>query len=375
MPGRILVVTNDFPPQDGGIQSFVMEIVKRLPPDEVVVHTCRQPGDTAHDRDLPFPVVRDPDRLLLPTPALTRRVIDTMRSTGADRVWFGAAAPLGLMAARLREAGARRLVGSTYGHEVWWAAVPGPRQLLHRIGQQCDVITYLTEYCGRRIALALSPAARARMVRLLAGVDSEAFHPGSGGGLVRQTWGLGEAPVVACVSRMVQRKGQDVLIRALPRVRAAVPDVRLLLVGDGPYRRRLEHLARQRQVEDAVVFTGRVPWAALPAHHDAATVFAMPCRNRRAGLEVEGLGICFLEAAATGVPVVVGASGGAPDAVLDGENGFLVDGRDEDEVAQRLITLLTDGELRRRFGTRGRDWAAQEWQWQHRADQLADLLG
>lgn len=371
---RTLVVTNDFPPQDGGIQSFVIELVKRLPADEVVVHTCRQPGDRDHDATLAFPVVRDPARLLLPTRALTRRVAQTLRTHGCDRVWFGSSAPLGLMAPALRRAGARQVVASTHGHEVWWAAVPGTRHLLRRIGQDCDVITCLNTHCGHRIAQALSPGARSRLVPLAPGVDSVAFHPGSGGERVRRRYGLGGDPVIVCVSRLVARKGQDVLIRALPTIRAAVPQARLLLVGEGPYRAELEKLAYRAGVRQVVTFTGRVPWGQLPACHDAGTVFAMPCRDRRGGLEVEGLGIVFLEAAATGKPVLVGASGGAVDAVLDGENGFLVDGTDAGQVAARLITLLQDGDLAARFGDRGRRWVRQDWQWQDRADTLATLL-
>ena len=374
MTGRTLVVTNDFPPQDGGIQSFVMEVVRRLPAEQVVVHTCRQPGDRDHDAGLPFPVVRDRARLLLPTPALTRRVVRTLRRYGCDRVWFGSSCPLGLMAPALRRAGARQVVATTHGHEVWWAAVPGTRQLLRRVGQGCDVLTFINTHCGRRIAPALTPAARSRMTTLAPGVDSVTFHPGVDGGRVRQQYGLGEDPVIVCVSRLVARKGQDVLVRALPEVREAVPRARLLLVGDGPHRDALEHLVDRTGVREAVTFTGRVPWEELPACHAAGTVFAMPCRDRRAGLEVEGLGIVFLEAAATGRPVLVGASGGAVDAVLDGENGFLVDGTDEAQVAGRLITLLRDPELARRFGDRGRQWVQEEWQWQDRADTLARLL-
>lgn len=372
--GRTLVVTNDFPPQDGGIQSFVLELVKRLPADQVVVHTCRQPGDRTHDAGLPFPVVRDPARLLLPTRALTRRVTQTLRSHGCDRVWFGSAAPLALMAPALRRAGAHRLVATTHGHEVWWAAVPGTRHLLRRIGQGCDIVTYLNTHCGRRIAGALSPQARSRMVPLAPGVDSTTFHPGAGGEQVRRRYRLGEDPVIVCVSRLVARKGQDVLIRALPAVRSAVPQTRLLLVGEGPYRARLERLADRAGIRRHVTFTGRVPWEHLPACHDAGTVFAMPCRDRRGGLEVEGLGIVFLEAAATGRPVLVGASGGAVDAVLDGRNGFLVDGTDVGQVAARLITLLQDRDLAARFGARGRQWVQRDWQWQDRADTLATLL-
>jgi phosphatidylinositol alpha-1,6-mannosyltransferase len=371
---RTLIVTNDFPPRTGGIESFVLAMAQRMPPDEVVVHTARQRGAPEFDAGLPFEVVRDPSRLMVPTPAIARRSAELARSRGCDRVWFGAAAPLGLMAGRLRAAGVRRLVATTHGHEVWWAGVPVTRPLIRRIGRDTDVVTYLGEYCRRRIAPALAPADRARMVQLTPGVDDGVFHPGADGARVRAEHGLGERPVVVCVSRMVARKGQDVLVRALPRIRERVPGAALLLVGDGPHRRSLERDVDRLGLHADVVFAGRVPWAHTPDYYAAGNVFCMPTRTRRGGLEPEALGICYLEAAATGLPVVAGDSGGAPDAVLDGENGYVVDGRDPAAVADRCATLLLDRELAAKFGARGRAWVAQQWRWDDLALRLRRLL-
>jgi len=372
--GPVLVVTNDFPPRTGGIESFVLAMARRFPPESVIVYTARQRGDREFDAGLPFPVVRDPSRLLVPTPAIGRRAAQVARAEGCTRVWFGAAAPLALMAPRLRAAGAHRIVATTHGHEVWWARAPGTRRLLRAIGERTDVLTYLGEYCRSRIAEALTPAARARMVALTPGVDSAMFRPGAGGDAVRERWGLGDRPVVVCVSRMVARKGQDVLVRAMPLVLRQVPDAVLLLVGDGPHRRAIETLVDRSELRDHVVFTGRVPWDRTPGYYDAGTVFAMPARTRRAGLEPEALGICYLEAAATGLPVVAGDSGGAPDAVRDGENGLVVDGRDVTAVAEACARFLLDRELAAGFGARGREWVAQAWRWDDLALRLRHLL-
>lgn len=371
---RTLIVTNDFPPRTGGIESFVLAMATRMPPEAVVVHTARQPGGARYDAGLAFPVVRDRSPLMVPTPGIARRSAEIARAEGCDRVWFGAAAPLGLMAPRLRAAGVQRLVATTHGHEVWWAALPGSRRLLRRIGAGVDAVTYLGEYCRSRIAPALDPAARARMVRLTPGVDDAAFHPGADGSGVRARFGLADRPVVVCVSRMVARKGQDTLVRALPRIREQVPDAALLLVGDGPHRRHVERLVREGGLERDVVLAGRVPWAQTPDYYAAGTVFCMPTRTRRGGLEPEALGICYLEAAATGLPVVAGDSGGAPDAVLAGENGYVVDGRDPAAVADRCAQLLLDAGLRARFGARGRAWVAERWRWDDLAVRLARLL-
>lgn len=372
--GRTLIVTNDFPPRTGGIESFVLAMAERLPAEDVVVHTARQRGDVAFDAQLGFEVVRDPSPIMVPTPRIARRSAEIARSRGCDRVWFGAAAPLALMAPTLRRAGVERTVATTHGHEIWWSSVPGARTMLRQIGERNDVLTYLGEYCRSRIARPLTPAARERMRQLTPGVDDSVFRPGAGGEQVRREHGLGQRPVVVCVSRMVARKGQDVLVEALPLIRRRVPDVALLLVGDGPHRRAVERRVTALRLEDDVVFTGRVPWQRTPAYFDAGDVFAMPTRTRLLGLEPEALGICYLEAAATGLPVVVGDSGGAPDAVLEGENGFVVPGRSVEMVADRVARLLEDRDLAERFGARGRSWVGEQWRWDDLALRLRAML-
>jgi phosphatidylinositol alpha-1,6-mannosyltransferase len=378
---KTLIVTNDFPPRPGGIQAFLHNMALRLDPERLVVYASTwKRGDegaratAAFDAEQPFTVVRDRTTMLLPTPGATRRAVGLLREHGCTAVWFGAAAPLGLMAPALRRAGAQRLVATTHGHEAGWAQLPAARGLLRRIGESTDTITYLGEYTRSRIASALTPQAAGRMVQLPPGVDEETFHPASGGDEVRARLGLTDRPVVVCVSRLVPRKGQDTLIRAMPRILAKEPEAVLLIVGGGPYGRDLRRLASETGVADAVRFTGAVPWSELPAHYGAGDVFAMPCRTRRGGLDVEGLGIVYLEASATGLPVVAGDSGGAPDAVLDGETGWVVRGSSVEDTADRVITLLGDPELRRRMGERGRRWVEVKWRWDLLADRLKALL-
>ncbi|MEU5277651.1 glycosyltransferase family 4 protein [Streptomyces asoensis] len=378
---KTLIVTNDFPPRPGGIQAFLHNMALRLDPDRLVVYasTWKRSREgveatAAFDAEQPFTVVRDSTTMLLPTPGATRRAAGLLREHGCTSVWFGAAAPLGLMAPALRRAGAERLVATTHGHEAGWAQLPAARQLLARIGESTDTITYLGEYTRSRIAGALSADAAGRMTQLPPGVDEKTFHPGSGGEEVRARLGLSDRPVVVCVSRLVPRKGQDTLIDAMPRILAAEPEAVLLIVGGGPYEKDLRRLARERGVADSVRFTGSVPWSELPAHYGAGDVFAMPCRTRRGGLDVEGLGIVYLEASATGLPVVAGDSGGAPDAVLDGETGWVVRGGSPADTAERVVALLGDAELRRRMGERGRAWVEEKWRWDLLAEKLRTLL-
>ncbi|MER5944682.1 glycosyltransferase family 4 protein [Streptomyces sp. NPDC001904] len=378
---KTLLVTNDFPPRPGGIQAFLHNMALRLDPERLVVYAStwkhgREGAEAtaAFDAEQPFIVVRDRTTMLLPTPRVTRRAVGLLKEHGCTSVWFGAAAPLGLMGSALRKAGARRLVATTHGHEAGWAQLPASRQLLRRIGESTDCITYLGEYTRSRIAAALTPEAAARMVQLPPGVDEKTFHPASGGDAVRARLGLADRPVVVCVSRLVPRKGQDTLILAMPRILAAVPDAVLLIVGGGPYEKELRRLVAETGVADSVRFTGSVPWEELPAHYGAGDVFAMPCRTRRGGLDVEGLGIVYLEASATGLPVVAGDSGGAPDAVLDGETGWVVRGGSPEEAADRVVPLLLDAELRARMGERGRAWVEEKWRWDLLAERLKELL-
>jgi phosphatidylinositol alpha-1,6-mannosyltransferase len=234
-------------------------------------------------------------------------------------------------------------------------------------------MTYLGDYTRSRLSAAVGSLVE--LERLAPGVDSAAFHPDPAARqAVRTALGLGDRPVVVCVSRLVPRKGQDTLIRALPAVRAQVPDAALLVVGGGPYRKKLSELAGEHGVADSVVITGSLPWSELPGYYAAGDVFAMPCRTRHRGLDVEGLGIVFLEASATGLPVVVGDSGGAPDAVLDGKTGVVVDGRSVSAVASAVTGYLLDSASAGAAGEAGRAWVRQEWSWERSAEQLRSLL-
>ena len=370
---RVLLVTNDFPPRPGGIQSFLHGLVSRMPPDAVVVYTSQWRDWQGWDATQPFTVVRESTSVLLPTPQVRARAVSLLREHECDAVWFGAAAPLGLLAPAVRRAGARRVVATTHGHEVGWAAAPGARQLLRRIATGVDTLTYLGAYTRERLSTAIGPANAGKLHQLTPGVDADMFRPGLGADL-REELGLADRPVVVCISRLMPRKGQDVLIRALPHIQTRVPRATLLFVGGGPSRRGLERLAAATRVSGSVVFTGSVPWAQLPSYFGVGDVFAMPCRTRLGGIDVEGLGMVFLEAAACGLPVVAGDSGGAPDTVVDGETGFVVNGDRVDPVATAVADLLADPARAARMGARGRDWVRQRWSWENSVATIQQLL-
>jgi phosphatidyl-myo-inositol dimannoside synthase len=403
---RTLIVTNDFPPRQGGIQSFVHELALRLDPDKLTVYAPRWEGDAAFDAAQAFEVVRHPTSLMIGGPGVRRRAAELARSRRAEVVIFGASAPLGLITPVLRAAGVKRAIAITHGHEAGWAALPGARQLLRRIGDETDVMTYLGEYFRARVAGALRPAAAARMARLHPGVDAGVFRPDSDGRrVVRERYGLAGRPVVVCVSRIVARKGQDTLVRAWPSVLAQVPDAALLIVGGGKHAAAVRKMSGRLRLatwpppdgaapgaadgaapgtaparetaagaRPAVYFTGPVPQGELLAHYAAGDVFAMPCRTRRAGLDVEGLGIVYLEASAVGLPVVGGDSGGAPDAILEGETGYVVGGRDVQALADRLTALLLDPAHARAMGEKGRAWVERDWNWDLIASRLRALI-
>lgn len=378
MAQRTMLITNGFPPRTGGIETFGYELARRIPGASnggVLVYTAASSGQREFDRVQPFPVVRDPAKRLLPTPRIARKAADLVREHGCDRVVFGAAAPLGLLARGLRSAGAREIVALTHGHEVWWSRLPGARLTLRRIGRDVDVLTYLGNYTRDVLHGTLGETSRHRLVRLAPGVDTGRFHPERDGSAVRERYGLGAGPVILAACRLVPRKGVDTLIRAMSWVRVSHPRARLLVVGEGPDEQRLRELARWMGVDSAVVFAGAHPHGEMPGFFAAADLFAMPCRTRRAGLETEGLGIVFLEAAASGLPVLAGNSGGAPEAVRHGETGYVVDGRDPGEVARRVSRVLDSPERARAMGLGGREWVAQEWTWDRTTRRLESPRG
>ena len=372
---RTLIITNDFPPRQGGIQSFVHELALRLDPDDLTVYAPKWDGAAEFDADQPFEVVRHPTSLMIGGPGVTRRAAELVRSRGAEVVIFGAAAPLGLITPALRRAGIGKAIAITHGHEAGWAALPVARNLLRRIGERTDVVTYLGEYFRVRLARALTLAAAARLTQLHPGVDAAVFRPDPAArAAIRARYGLGDRPVVVCVSRLVRRKGQDTLLRAWPAVVSQIPDAALLIVGAGPYGADLRQLAQRSGLTSSVHFTGPVPQAELPAHYAAGDVFSMPCRTRRGGLDVEGLGIVYLEASAAGLPVVGGDSGGAPDAILEGETGYVVGGRDVAALSTRLTALLSDPPVARAMGEKGRAWVERDWSWDQTATRLRALI-
>ena len=374
--GRTLVITNDFPPRPGGIQTFGYEMVKRFEPSSVTVLTSSWEGSADFDAAQNFEIVRANTETLLPTRNTLRMARNLVLSGNVTRVLFGAAAPLGLLAAPLRELGVEHIVSMTQGHETGWAMTPVTKQALRKIGNDSDTLTYISGYTKSKIIKALSPTAAANMRSVVPGVDVEEFHPRNQeqGDKLRAQLGWAERPVIVCVSRLMARKGQDALIEALPSVASHIPKVALLIVGDGPYRPDLEKKVASMGLEQDVHFTGKVGQAELAHWYAAGDVFAMPCRTRMGGWDVEGLGIVFLEGSATGLPVVVGDSGGAVDAVLDGETGFLVDGTNQDDIADRLVQILSDPVLAKSLGEAGRRWVESNWTWERSFMRLNDLL-
>lgn len=373
---RVLLVTNDFPPRPGGIQVYLEALATHLAEagsHPLTVYAPRWKRAEQYDRSVPFAVVRHPGTLMLPTPDVDARMRDLISGRGIETVWFGAAAPLGLLARRARQAGARRVVASTHGHEVGWSMLPVARSALRRIGENADVVTYVSRYTRDRFASAFGPTAA--FEHLPAGVDAGRFRPDADArARMRARYGLGERPVIVCVSRLVPRKGQDMLIRALPKIRSSVDHATLVVVGGGPYLGALRRLAKGEGVDDHVIFTDGVASVDLPAYHAMADVFAMPCRTRGAGMDVEGLGIVYLEASATGVPVVAGRSGGAPETVQPGRTGYVVDGRSTEQIADAISRILADRQLAARMGEAGRRWACERWNWRRQAARLAELL-
>jgi len=373
---KILLVTNDLGPRAGGIESFILGLLARLPQQSVVIYTSTQDNSTKFDSDLFTKygaiVIRDRAKILLPTPRITHRAISIMKSYDAKIIWFGAAAPLALMAANLRKNGAARIIALTHGHEVWWAKLPIFRQLLNKISKDVDQLTYLGDFTKKAMQPAISDVRK--LVKIAPGIDVEHFIPADKSTQLIEKYKLDNRQVIVSVGRLVHRKGQDKLIVAMAQVVKKFPNATLLIVGEGPIRNMLQKLIHHHSLEKNVIFTGRVQLDDLPKYIQLADVFAMPARDRFFGLEVEGLGIVYLEASACGVPVIVGQSGGAPDAVISDVTGLIVDGTKPDEIAAAVIKVLADPELAKKYSDTGRDWIVSEWRWEIWSKRFNKLL-
>lgn len=363
-------MTNDFPPRVGGVQQYVHNLVRHLPPDRVTVLAPHWEGAAAFDAAQPFAVRRAGGTSLRPTPELGRHVGDLLREARAEVVLFGHGLPLGLLGPGVAARGVPYVV-LTHGTEYWFSLLPGTALALRRATRRASRVLAIARSTARVIRTVVPD--RVPMSLLPPGVDVDRFRPGVSGEEVRERHGLGDRPLVVCVSRLVPRKGQDVLIRSIDRIRAIAPDAALLVVGEGPYGDRLRTMAAQAPA-GSVTFAGEVPDAELPAHHAAADVFAMPCRSRFGGLEVEGFGIVYLEAAASGKAAVAGDSGGAAEAVIDGATGLVVDGRDPTAVAGAVGGLLADRDRAAAMGRAARARVEERFAWPRLADRAASFL-
>jgi phosphatidylinositol alpha-1,6-mannosyltransferase len=366
-----LLVTNDFPPKIGGIQSLLWEWWRRLPPDSFAVLTSPYEGADAFDAAQPYRIERTREPVLLPHPWMVKQVDDLVRDFGADLVVLDPAVPLGLIGPSL--AVPYDLV--LHGAEVTVPGrIPGAKQALAYTLRRAR---HIIAAGGYPAAEAVHAAGRELPVTVVpCGVDPERFRPLSDEERAATRAGFGipaDAELIVAISRLVPRKGFDTVIRAVARLKRIRPDVLLVVAGGGRDEDRLQRLAIE--LDAPVRFLGRVPNAELPPLYGCADVFAMLCRNRWGGLEQEGFGIVFVEAAACGVPQVAGNSGGAAEAVADGETGFVIDDpEDVQAVVDAFTTLLDDDDLRRTMGERSRQRALDEFAYDVLARRLGDTL-
>ena len=361
-----LLVTNDFPPKVGGIQSYLHELWRRLPPESTHVLTTAYPGAAEFDAAQPFSVVRRRDRFFVPTPRLGAAVDAHAREIGAQLLFLDPMLPLGHVGPRLRSA---PYVVVGHGAEVTvYGRVPVSHSLARQVLRGAVGVVAAGEYVAREAARTAGRPVPTLVIP--PGVDPERFRPldADARRAARVHFGLDpDRPLVVGVSRLVPRTGFDVLLDAV----AQLDDVQVAIAGTGRDRRRLE--ARAAGLGARARVLGRVSDAELPALYACADVFAMVCRDRWGGLEAEGYGIVFVEAAACGVPSVAGRSGGSAEAVVDGETGLVVEPRDVGAVRDALARLLRDDALRARMGAAARARAATELSYDALAARLVPL--
>lgn len=366
-----LLVTNDFPPKIGGIQNLLWEWWRRLPPESFAVLTTPHPDAAEFDAAQPFRIERTKEPVLLPHPWLVRRIDHMAREIGADFVVLDPALPLGAVGRWL----ALPYAVVLHGAEV---TVPGrlpvSRQVLGHVLRGARHVIAAGGYPAREGEHASGRSLPVTVVP--PGVDTERFRvlTSDERTAARSEFGLDpDDEVVLGVSRLVPRKGFDTVIRAVAMLAVHRPRLRLVIASTGRDEPRLRALARTTGAP--VTFLGRVAHDALPRLYGCADIFSMMCRNRWGGLEQEGFGIVFVEAAACGVPQLAGDSGGAAEAVLDGETGFvLTDPNDAAALAARMELILDDNDLRTRFSLASRRRAEADFAYDVLSARLASAL-
>jgi len=366
-----MLVTNDFPPKTGGIQSYLWELWRRLPPEHSRVLTTAWDGADAFDAAQPFPVVRSRAKVLLPTPGVVRWIRDEAAAAGVGLVVLDPTLPLGLVGPRL---GIPYAV-VVHGAELTVPArMPGGRALAGSVLRGASLIVAAGGYPAAEVDRVTGGSVP--VVVVPPGVDTDIFHPLDGPRRASARTDLdlpADARIVLSLSRLVPRKGMDVLIAAAALLAPGRPDLLVVIAGAGRDRPRLERLARHCGAP--VRLLGWVADADKPRLLASADVFAMLCRSRWVGLEQEGFGIVFLEAASCGVAQVAGASGGAAEAVVDGATGEVVSRSDDPlAAADALARLLDDDDRRRAQGTAARRRAQADFSYDRLAADLATAL-
>lgn len=349
---RLLVITNDFPPNPGGIENYIYSLVRRWPSTEVIVVTRRMPGSEPFDAAQDFEILREPVDVLLPRPDLVRRVIALAADRGIDVVHFPSALPLGLMGEGL----GRPYAVSVHGGEFVLASrIPGARSALKSVCKKAAVMLPESSFAESLVRKLLGPGPR--VARVTCGVDADRY-----GSAEPVDLGV-SGPVIVSVSRLVPRKGGRTLIRAFPEVSRSHPDAHLLIVGGGPDLERLGKMTDESGLQSSVTLAGPQPWDRIPSFLATADIFALPTRTRFLGTETEGLPLVYVEAAAAGLPLIGADVGGVGDAVRPGETGLMVDGSDAKQTAGAILQLLDDPGESRRLGANARQMVLREFSW------------
>ena len=375
---KLAFITQDFPPEIGGIQTYSYEIAKRLAPrcEDFIVVAPDKPDAQSIDSQLDFEVIRIKTKNTLLGYAAIPKVMQLLKRRKIDAVFHAQWQTLPISLRGKKRGLVNRVCVAAHARELFFN--PFSKQKIignwyenyrKKLIAQADFFIPVSQYTSDALGQMGIDESKRKVV--INGTDPNFFFPLNDQNL-KEKYGCADKKILLTTTRLVERKGVDTVLRALPKVIREVPNIKYLIIGEGSFKTELQRIISELRLENYVEFVGRVPYDKLNEYYNLADVYAMP--SKAVMPDIEGFGIVFLEAGACEKAVVGTYTGGIPDAILHEETGLLVDEQNPSQLAEAITCLLADDALRTRMGRAGRARVLREANWDSVGERIFYLL-